>query len=122
MLQGSDKLVECLVEAATQYAPDGMPAIFDLQVEAEILGCELTWYKNTRRPPCPLIPWPTPSSFPERRLRKTDGRIPIILDSMRRFKQARPDIGHVRTHLRPILRWPHTCGERISSWTCTTTV
>jgi len=41
MLQDEDKLVEALLETKKIYTPDGMPIIFDLQVEAEILGCDL---------------------------------------------------------------------------------
>ena len=46
MLQDEDKLVEALLETKKIYTPDGMPIIFDLQVEAEILGCDLLWAKN----------------------------------------------------------------------------
>ena len=87
VLRDEDKLVECLLEANKLYTPDGMPIIFDLQVEAEILGCELMWAENN--PPSvkshPLsgeksIPCnckiPTPES----------GRLPMILSAMRRVK------------------------------------
>ncbi|MDD2477083.1 MAG: uroporphyrinogen decarboxylase family protein, partial [Dysgonamonadaceae bacterium] len=43
VLQDGDKLVESLLEVNKIYMPDGMPILFDLQVEAEILGCELLW-------------------------------------------------------------------------------
>lgn len=89
ILKDEDKLVECLLEAKKLYTPDGLPIIFDLQVEAEILGCDLMWAKNN--PPSvkshPLagektIPCsckiPTPES----------GRLPMILSSMRRVKEA----------------------------------
>ncbi|HKM28111.1 MAG TPA: uroporphyrinogen decarboxylase family protein, partial [Anaerovoracaceae bacterium] len=46
VLRDEDKLVECLIEANKLYTPDGLPIIFDLQVEAEILGCDLLWAKN----------------------------------------------------------------------------
>lgn len=89
VLRDEDKLVECLIEANKLYTPDGLPVIFDLQVEAEILGCELMWAENN--PPSvkshPLsgeksIPCnckiPTPES----------GRLPMILSAMRRVKEA----------------------------------
>ncbi len=41
LLQSEELLFENLMKAHKQYAPDGMPIIFDLQIEAEILGCEL---------------------------------------------------------------------------------
>ena len=84
VLRDEDKLVECLLEADKLYRPDGMPIIFDLQVEAEILGCDLMWAENN--PPSvkshPLageksIPCqckiPTPES----------GRLPMILSAMK---------------------------------------
>ena len=43
ILKDADKLVECLMEVHRLYRPDGQPIAFDLQLEAEILGCELIW-------------------------------------------------------------------------------
>ena len=41
MLTNADNIVESLVEVNKLYMPDGLPVLFDLQVEAEILGCDL---------------------------------------------------------------------------------
>ena len=38
MLQSSDKIVESLEEVVKLYMPDGIPVLFDLQIEAEILN------------------------------------------------------------------------------------
>ncbi len=46
LLTDEDKLVESLLEVDKIYTPDGLPVLFDLQVEAEILGCELKWAKD----------------------------------------------------------------------------
>lgn len=43
VLTDSAKLIESLREVYKLYQPDGMPITFDLQLEAEILGCELMW-------------------------------------------------------------------------------
>ena len=43
MLQSGDKLAECMLEVNKVFKPDGQCCIFDLQIEAEILGCELLW-------------------------------------------------------------------------------
>jgi len=93
MFKSSDKLLECLLEAEAQYCPDGMPPMFDLQVEAEILGCDLTWYKNTPPTVC-THPLAGEGNFiiPTQHLKITDGRIPLIIDTMKRFKAAKPDI------------------------------
>jgi len=42
-LQSSERIVEGLKKARELYRPDGLPVVFDLQVEAEVLGCRLKW-------------------------------------------------------------------------------
>ncbi len=88
VLHDKDKLVESLLEVKKIYQPDGMPVVFDLQIEAEILGCELLWADNnppsvkthplqdTKDIPC-LCTVPA----------KTDGRIPMILEAMKEVKE-----------------------------------
>ncbi|MFX1286698.1 MAG: uroporphyrinogen decarboxylase family protein, partial [Promethearchaeota archaeon] len=49
LLTDANKLLECLIEVNKLYHPDGQPIIFDLQVEAEILGCGLRW--SDKSPP-----------------------------------------------------------------------
>lgn len=44
--QDADKLVAALLEVDKIYQPDGLLLLFDLQLEAEILGCQLKWEKN----------------------------------------------------------------------------
>lgn len=89
MLTNADNIVESLKEVNKLYMPDGLPTLFDLQVEAEILGCELLWAKDNppsvkshplaaeKTLPC-SCKMPTPES----------GRIPMILDAMKRTKEA----------------------------------
>ncbi len=88
VLTDANKLVDSLMEAHDLYAPDGMPVIFDLQVEAEILGCDLVWaddappsvkthpLQENREIPCRC-------KLPE----KNQGRIPMILEAMKRMKE-----------------------------------
>lgn len=42
-LKSSELIVDGIDLAVKQYRPDGLPVIFDLQIEAEALGCELNW-------------------------------------------------------------------------------
>lgn len=88
VLHDKDKLVESLLEVKKIYQPDGMPVVFDLQIEAEILGCDLLWaddnppsvsshpLSETKEIPCKCL---IPS--------KKDGRIPIILEAMAEAKE-----------------------------------
>ena len=46
VLKDPQKHFEALIEVAKLYQPDGMPIMFDLQLEAEILGCDLLWARD----------------------------------------------------------------------------
>ena len=46
VLQDEEKLFQSLMEVNKLYKPSGQPVIFDLQVEAECLGCDLVWADN----------------------------------------------------------------------------
>lgn len=93
MLTDVDKAFDALMEVNRLYRPDGQPVIFDLQIEAECLGCGLVWADD-----CP----PSVSSHPldgsdeeppeapcECKIpRRQSGRIPYVLELMRRMKEA----------------------------------
>ena len=42
-LRSSELITRGLKRAIERYRPDGLPVVFDLQIEAEVLGCELHW-------------------------------------------------------------------------------
>lgn len=88
MLTDEDKLVESLLEVHKIYTPDGMPIIFDLQVEAEILGCELMWAKDNP-PSVKSHPCAGEKSIPCSCKIPTEesGRLPMILSAMKRVKK-----------------------------------
>lgn len=52
--QDADKLVESLLEVEKMYAPDGLILLFDLQLEAEILGCTIKQMGKERPAQRPL--------------------------------------------------------------------
>ena len=79
-LKSGDLITRGLKKACELYQPDGLPIIFDLQVEAEILGCDLQWAKDV---PPSVVSHPLSSSvgktlddLPEYRTDK--GRFPEI--------------------------------------------
>ena len=87
VLKDGDKLYESLIEVNKLYTPDGMPIVFDLQIEAEILGCELLWAKDN--PPSVMShPLQGEKKIPCKcKIPTTEsGRIPMILDVMKRVK------------------------------------
>ncbi len=85
VLKDADKLFESLEEVHRLYMPDGMPICFDLQMEAEILGCDLMWADNNP-PSVASHPLEGVDEIPTRMLKETDGRIPICMDVAKRVK------------------------------------
>lgn len=93
MLTDADKAFDALMEVNRLYKPDGQPVIFDLQIEAECLGCGLTWADD-----CPpsISDHPLDGSDEEPPVtpccckipKKTSGRIPFVLEVMGRMKEA----------------------------------
>jgi len=85
ILQDGDKLLECLVESNKQYSPDGQPVVFDLQIEAEVLGCSLLWAKDSP-PTVSSHPLADTKDIPSKIPARTEGRLPMVLDVMKRMK------------------------------------
>ncbi len=85
LLTDVDKLVEALLTVNRTYDPDGQPVVFDLQIEAEILGCDLLW-ADKAPPTVASHPLATDPEIPDRLPEPTDGRLPIVLEAMRRMK------------------------------------
>lgn len=87
-LKSADTIVAGLTEAVKRYRPDGLPVVFDLQLEAEILGCQLSWAPET--PPSvvshPLGEGADLASLPAFDL--AAGRFPLVLEATRRMRQA----------------------------------
>lgn len=86
MLTDGDVLFKALQEVHKLYAPDGLPVIFDLQVEAEILGCELVWADEA---PASVKTHPlaeTKDMLCDCKQPEADkGRLPMILDVMKKM-------------------------------------
>lgn len=84
VLQDENKLLESLLEVNRIYQPDGQPVIFDLQVEAEILGCQLQW--DEKSPPSVVThPLENDLNPPTHLPQEGEGRLPLILNVMRRM-------------------------------------
>jgi uroporphyrinogen decarboxylase len=81
-------MVAGLEAAHRRYHPDGLPVVFDLQLEAEVLGCTLAWARET--PPSvathPLDERYDLASLPAFSLEK--GRFPLVLDVVKRLKAS----------------------------------
>lgn len=87
VLTHADHLLESLLEVNRLYTPDGQPAVFDVQLEAEILGCQLAWAEDSP-PSVATHPLQDNPAIPTRLPDRADGRIPMVLDVMRRLQAA----------------------------------
>ncbi len=87
-LSDEDSMVNALLEVNKLYKPDGQPVMFDLQIEAEILGCELRWAKDcppsvSSHPLAETMTVPCECTLPT----EQSGRLPMVLSGMRRLKK-----------------------------------
>ncbi len=85
-LRDPDKLCAGLLRAHQAYRPDGLPIAFDLQIEAEILGCELRWAEDSPPAVCshPLLDAVDLNALPV--FDVGSGRMPVVLDALRQVK------------------------------------
>lgn len=91
-LKSPENMISGLTKAIELYKPDGIPVSFDLQLEAEILGCKLKWAKEN--PPA-VLSHPLAEGIPLSSLKlpkPTDGRIPIVLETTRSLRAKNPEI------------------------------
>ncbi len=86
-LQSAEKITAGLLEANRRYRPDGLPIAFDLQIEAEILGCKLVWAEEA--PPAvsshPLEEGISLEDLPS--FDTTKGRFPLVLEALDAVKK-----------------------------------
>ena len=91
-LQSEENIVKGVQVAIERYKPDGIPAVFDLQLEAETFGCELTWADNNP-PSVTNHPLANGRHLEDLHVPKpTEGRIGLVLNAARRIRSANPDI------------------------------
>jgi MtaA/CmuA family methyltransferase len=91
-LRSTDLMVKGINKAIEIYKPDGIPVCFDLQIEAEALGCQLAWSKDN--PPAvvshPLVGGKSTAILPS--FSKEEGRIPLVLEATRKLRATHPDL------------------------------
>lgn len=89
-LRSADHVVAGQTLAAERYRADGIPVVFDLQVEAEILGCDLRWAEDSP-PSVSSHPLGGPDELSLAGLREfavAAGRFPLVLEATRRLKMG----------------------------------
>lgn len=93
LLKSPDLIYEGFKKAREEYNPDGLPIVFDLQLEAEALGCGLLW--SDENPPAVTDHILDKVPLSElKMITEEDGRIPIILEATERImKDYGDDVG-----------------------------
>lgn len=102
-LQSSSLIVKGVSQAIELYHPDGIPVMFDLQIEAEALGCRLAWSESN--PPA------VASHILQGGLQISDlhiptaneGRIPVAMQAARELRRI-----HAETALYGLITGPFT--------------
>ncbi|MCW1306029.1 MAG: thioredoxin family protein [Candidatus Parvarchaeota archaeon] len=109
-LKSSDKIFEGISVAIQRYRPDGIPVAFDLQIEAEVLGCKLMWSKNSP-PSVSSHPLEEGTSLDSLKMpSEKDGRIPIIMEALKRLKEKYKDIAFYGLVTGPLTLAMHLAG------------
>jgi uroporphyrinogen decarboxylase len=85
VLTDGEKLLASLLAVNRTYGPDGQPVVFDLQIEAEILGCDLLW-ADKAPPTVASHPLGADTHIPDHLPEASEGRLPMTLDVMRSMK------------------------------------
>jgi len=89
-LQSSDLIVRGLNRAAELYQPDGLPIVFDLQLEAEVLGCPVRWADDAP----PSVTGHPLADAPDDQMPTFDpagGRFPIVVEATRTLRKQLGD-------------------------------
>lgn len=91
-LQSADNIVDGVNKAIELYQPDGIPVAFDLQIEAEALGCKLAWADDN--PPAVIShPLKEGISLDEMKVPcSCKGRIPLVMEATQRLREQHPDL------------------------------
>lgn len=91
-LKSETLMIQGLQAAIARYQPDGIPTAFDLQIEAEAMGCELTWADEN--PPA-VTSHPLALGTPLDRINVPSAdapRLRAVLNTARALRAAHPDI------------------------------
>jgi len=91
-LKSAQLIVNGVKNAIQLYKADGIPVVFDLQLEAEALGCKLVWTESN---PPSVVSHPLAEGFDLSELNipsENDGRIGIVLNAARELVESEPEI------------------------------
>ena len=112
-LKSADLMVKGTAEAVRRYRPDGIPVTFDLQIEAEVFGCDLQW-ADENPPAVTSHPLGNGTKLEDLKVPSANqGRVKIVLDAARRIRKNHPDIALYGTITGPFTLALHLLGTDI---------
>jgi uroporphyrinogen decarboxylase len=91
-LKSPEHIIAGVNKAIDLYNPDGIPVVFDLQIEAEALGCKLKWADDN--PPA-VISHPLMEGISLNDLNvpcACKGRISLVMEATRKLREQHSDI------------------------------
>ncbi len=90
-LKSADMIVKGALKSIELYKPDGIPVTFDLQLEAEAIGCELQWSKEN--PPAVINHVLDDKSLTDLTIPdEKSGRFPEVFKAVRELKRKVDDV------------------------------
>lgn len=112
-LMDSDLMLKGFEKALELYDPDGLPILFDLQLEAEALGCELAWAKDN--PPAVATHILDEKPLSELKIpTEKDARIPIMIEAIDKIvAKHKDDVGIIGLVCAPFTLGLHLMGAKI---------
>lgn len=112
-LKSADLIVKGVSQAIETYRADGIPVLFDLQLEAEALGCGIVWAKENP-PSVNVHPLTEGKSLDDLEpMDMSKGRIPVVMEATRRLRAAHPDIALYGLITGPFTLGLHLLGTEI---------
>jgi len=112
-LSSGGLIIKGLKEAIKRYSPDGLPVTFDLQLEAEALGCRLLY--SPTNPPA-VVSHPLEEGIPLSALKipsPKDGRIAEVLRAAEVLSKEHPNIAFFGLVTGPFTLALHLMGTEI---------
>jgi uroporphyrinogen decarboxylase len=116
-LQDPELIAKGVEAAAKRYRADGIPLVFDLSVEANAVGCELSWWPDNvpsvATHPCAQMV--SPRQLGLKLPTKDSGRWPVLLEAGRLAKPRLDalDCAMVGLYCGPLTLASHLAGVRI---------
>ncbi len=112
-LKSKELIVKGVSAAIQEYKPDGIPVVFDLQLEAEALGCGVIWANEN---PPSVIGHPLADGISLSDLTipgSRDGRIGLVMDAVKELRDKYPDIALYGLVTGPFTLGLHLLGTEI---------